>query len=57
MDPFNSFFTIFLPDLANDFNALEKLFKDYGETGTGQIRRYLHTFDEAVPYNQMPGRN
>jgi phosphoribulokinase len=42
-------------DLANDFNALEKLFKDYGETGTGQIRRYLHTFDEAVPYNQMPG--
>ncbi len=42
-------------DLANDFNALEKLFKDYGETGAGQIRRYLHTFDEAVPYNQMPG--
>ncbi len=42
-------------DLANDFNALEKLFKDYGETGTGQIRRYLHTFDEAVPFNQMPG--
>jgi phosphoribulokinase len=42
-------------DLANDFNSLEKLFKNYGETGTGQIRRYLHTFDEAVPYNQMPG--
>jgi len=42
-------------DRANDFNALEKLFKDYGETGTGEIRRYLHTFDEAVPYNQMPG--
>ncbi len=19
------------------------------------MRRYLHTFDEAVPYNQMPG--
>ncbi len=42
-------------DQANDFNALEKLFKDYSETGKGQMRRYLHTFDEAVPYNQMPG--
>jgi phosphoribulokinase len=42
-------------DLANDFNALEKLFKDYGALGKGQIRQYLHTFDEAVPYNQMPG--
>ncbi|HBY86676.1 MAG TPA: phosphoribulokinase [Colwellia sp.] len=42
-------------DLANDFTALEKLFHDYSETGKGQIRRYLHTFDEAVPYNQMPG--
>lgn len=40
---------------ANDFVALEKLFKDYSETGKGKIRRYLHTFDEAVPYNQMPG--
>ena len=42
-------------DLANDFDALEKLFKDYSETGRGKMRRYLHTFDEAVPYNQMPG--
>jgi phosphoribulokinase len=42
-------------DQANDFNALEKLFRDYAETGQGKIRRYLHTFDEAVPYNQMPG--
>jgi phosphoribulokinase len=42
-------------DQANDFDALEKLFKDYGETGQGTMRRYLHTFDEAVPYNQMPG--
>ncbi|MBA6340612.1 phosphoribulokinase [Colwellia sp. MB02u-10] len=40
---------------ANDFDALEELFKDYSETGKGKIRRYLHTFDEAVPYNQMPG--
>jgi len=42
-------------DVANDFNALERLFKDYSETGRGKIRRYLHTFDDAVPYNQMPG--
>jgi len=42
-------------DQANDFDALEKLFKDYSETGKGQMRKYLHTFDEAVPYNQMPG--
>ena len=42
-------------DAANDFDALEKLFKDYSETGRGKMRRYLHTFDEAVPYNQMPG--
>jgi len=42
-------------DAANDFDALETLFKDYSETGKGNMRRYLHTFDEAVPYNQMPG--
>ncbi|GAA0823353.1 phosphoribulokinase [Colwellia sp. D2M02] len=42
-------------NLANDFDALERLFRDYGETGKGRTRRYLHTFDDAVPYNQMPG--
>ena len=42
-------------DIANDFDALEKLFKDFSEKGEGTMRRYLHTFDEAVPYNQMPG--
>ena len=40
---------------ANDFGALESLFSNYGETGQGKLRRYLHTFDEAVPYNQLPG--
>lgn len=40
---------------ANDFEALECLFKSYGECARGKIRKYLHTFDEAVPYNQMPG--
>jgi phosphoribulokinase len=41
--------------MANDFGLLENFFKTYGESGTGRYRRYLHTFDEAVPYNQMPG--
>ncbi|RXJ73436.1 phosphoribulokinase [Veronia nyctiphanis] len=40
---------------ANDFQKLEAFFREYGGNGTGQFRRYLHTFDEAVPYNQMPG--
>lgn len=40
---------------ANDFEMLESLFKEYGETGSGKHRQYLHTFDEAVPFNQMPG--
>ena len=40
---------------ANDFELLESLFREYGSSGTGQFRQYLHTFDEAVPFNQMPG--
>ncbi|WP_111976909.1 phosphoribulokinase [Algibacillus agarilyticus] len=40
---------------ANDFALLAETFKSYHETGQGQFRRYLHTFDQAVPYNQMPG--
>ncbi len=40
---------------ANDFAALEDLFSSYSTCGMGSSRRYLHTFDEAVPYNQMPG--
>ncbi|WNO60244.1 phosphoribulokinase [Rheinheimera sp. MMS21-TC3] len=40
---------------ANDFAALETFFTSYAETGCGKVRHYLHTFDEAVPYNQLPG--
>ncbi|MFT6086944.1 MAG: phosphoribulokinase [Glaciecola sp.] len=40
---------------ANDFELLSKLFVEYGDTGKGQHREYLHSFDEAVPFNQMPG--
>ncbi|TCV93638.1 phosphoribulokinase [Biostraticola tofi] len=44
----------FGPD-ANNFGLLESTFNQYGQTGRGQSRKYLHTYDEAVPYNQMPG--
>ena len=40
---------------ANDFGLLESFFQEYGQSGSGQYRRYLHSFDEAVPFNQMPG--
>lgn len=40
---------------ANDFQLLHNFFQEYGDQGSGSFRRYLHTFDEAVPYNQMPG--
>jgi phosphoribulokinase len=34
---------------------LESLFEEYSEKGNGKYRQYLHSFDEAVPFNQMPG--
>lgn len=40
---------------ANEFDKLEKLFKEYGETGSGQTRLYLHNEEEAEPWNQKPG--
>ncbi|EGN75347.1 phosphoribulokinase [Idiomarina sp. A28L] len=40
---------------ANDLQALENLFATYGDSGNGDYRHYLHSFDDAVPYNQMPG--
>ncbi|CAB0151754.1 Phosphoribulokinase, plasmid [Pseudidiomarina piscicola] len=40
---------------ANDFNRLEALFREYSANGRGEVRRYLHNFDDAVPYHQMPG--
>ena len=40
---------------ANLFGELEQLFKQYGETGAGKVRRYLHYEEEAAPFNQSPG--
>ena len=39
----------------NLFAELEALFRCYGETGLGRMRRYLHNEPEAAPYNQPPG--
>lgn len=40
---------------ANEFEKLETLFREYGETGSGMTRLYLHNEEEAAPYNQKPG--
>lgn len=40
---------------ANDFALLEQTLIDYAKTGRGQSRKYLHTYDEAVPYGLQPG--
>jgi phosphoribulokinase len=40
---------------ANEFEKLAALFKEYGETGSGMTRLYLHNEEEAAPYNQKPG--
>src|SRR4030066_131036 len=36
---------------ANEFEKLEALFKEYGESGSGQTRLYLHNDEEAQPWN------
>jgi phosphoribulokinase len=50
----NNHFSHFGPD-ANLLDELESLFKKYGETGTGKVRKYLHNAEEAAPYKQDPG--
>ena len=40
---------------GNLFDKLEELFKSYSETGTGKRRYYLHSYEEAKPWNQEPG--
>jgi len=50
----NAHFSHFGPD-SNLFEDLEALFRGYGESGTGRMRRYLHDDEEAAPYGQKPG--
>src|SRR5262245_21346993 len=47
-------FSHFGPD-ANLFAELEQLFTDYGQRGTGRVRKYLHDDVEAARYKQSPG--
>jgi phosphoribulokinase len=47
-------FSHFGPE-ANLLAELEGLFREYGATGTGQVRRYLHNDEEAEPYAQEAG--
>jgi phosphoribulokinase len=50
----NQHFSHFGPQ-TNLFEELESLFRGYGDTGTGRIRKYLHDEAEAAPYKQKPG--
>ncbi len=50
----NKHFSHFGPE-NNLFAELEQLFRSYGETGTGQARKYLHDPVEAAPFKQEPG--
>src|SRR5664279_5709353 len=42
----NRHFSHFSPE-TNPFEELERLFRDYGESGTGTTRHYVHDDDEA----------
>lgn len=50
----NAHFSHFGPE-GNLFEELEMLFRGYGETGTGIVRKYLHDDEEAAPYGQEAG--
>jgi phosphoribulokinase len=53
-DSGNHHFCHFSPE-ANLLEELSGLFRSYGESGTGRVRKYLHNSDEAEPYGQKPG--
>jgi phosphoribulokinase len=50
----NRHFSHFGPE-ANLLAELEQLFIDYGRSGGGKVRKYLHDAGEAEPYGQEPG--
>ncbi|GAB2540529.1 phosphoribulokinase [Nocardia heshunensis] len=50
----NETFSHFGPE-ANLLSELESLFREYGESGVGGVRRYLHDDDEAKPFGQPAG--
>jgi phosphoribulokinase len=50
----NQHFSHFGPE-NNLFEELEALFRDYGATGRGRTRKYLHNEEEARPHAQPAG--
>lgn len=50
----NNHFSHFGPE-ANLFAELEEVFRQYGETGAGRVRRYVHDEEEAKLYGAPPG--
>jgi len=50
----NNHFSHFGPG-ANLLSDLEKLFREFGETGTGQTRHYVHDASEEKIYGSAPG--
>jgi phosphoribulokinase len=50
----NEHFSHFGPE-NNLFEELEALFREYGASGRGRTRKYLHNAEEAAPYKQQPG--
>lgn len=50
----NHHFSHFGPE-SNLFEEIETLFSEYGRSGSGKIRKYLHNDEEAAPYKQEPG--
>ena len=47
-------FSHFSPE-ANLLTELEGLFREYGQHGSGKVRRYLHDDEEAKPFGLPPG--
>ncbi|MBK8337134.1 MAG: phosphoribulokinase [Sterolibacteriaceae bacterium] len=50
----NHHFSHFGPE-SNLFEEIEALFREYGQSGGGKVRKYLHDDEEAAPYKQEPG--
>lgn len=50
----NNHFSHFGPE-ANQLEALEAVFRDFGESGTGRLRHYIHDEEEAKLYGTAPG--
>jgi len=40
---------------ANELDILDEVFAEYGRTGTGRTRHYIHDEREAVQFGQAPG--